>query len=455
MNISETSQWYESNEGRIIERWKTLLKFKSISADDSYSSDCRSCADWLMGELKGMGLEARLIETQTKPMVYAEWKGDPKLPTILFYGHYDVQPPEPLEKWTSAPFEPVIRDGKMYARGASDNKGQVTFVISAIEAAIKNKALKYNLKVLIEGEEESGSIGMDQKLPELAELLKADALYVSDSSMVPWEAPTITMGLRGLMSLGVHVEAYPSDVHSGLYGGAIKNPVTELARLVASFHDDAGRVAVPGFYDDLKPHSKEEAVLCQTGKTPDDEYQRSMGTLPTGGEAGYTAAERVGFRPTLEVNGLHGGYGGPGGKTIIPREGILKLTTRLGTGQCPERMRGLLQNYVRERLPKNWKVTFEGEGHGGVALRLDPGSPWLNPVRAALKQVSDKDIAYRWEGGSIPVLTKLQQVSGATPILVAFGKAEDNWHAPDEALSLARFRLGLLFSLLLLSETAM
>ncbi len=171
-----------------------------------------------------------------------------------------------------------------------------------------------------------------------------------------------------------------------------------------------------------------------------------MGTLPTGGEAGFTAAERVGFRPTLEVNGLHGGYGGPGGKTIIPREGVLKLTTRLGTGQCPERMRKLLQNYIREKLPQNMKVTFEGEGHGGVALRLDPKSPWLTKVREALGEISDKDVAYRWEGGSIPVLTKLQQISGATPILVAFGKAEDNWHAPNEALSLARFKMGFLFT---------
>lgn len=447
MSDLETFQsWFDSNQSRIIDRWSSLLRFPSISADDSYAQECANCAEWLKGELAGMGLEAKLIPTDTKPMVYAEWKGEPNRPTVLFYGHYDVQPPDPLDKWQSKPFEPTIRDGKMFARGASDNKGQVTFVLSAIEAAIKNKSLKCNLKILIEGEEESGSYGLDHKLPDLRDLLKADVLYVSDSSMVPWEAPTITMGLRGLMSLGVHVEAYPSDVHSGLFGGAIKNPLTELARLVGSFHDESGRVAVPGFYDDLVPHTAMEAELCQTGKTPDEEYLKTMGTLPTGGEAGYTAAERVGFRPTLEVNGLHGGYGGPGGKTIIPREGVLKLTTRLGTGQCPERMRKVLQDYIREKLPSNMKVTFEGDGHGGVALRLDPKSTWLTKVREALKEISDKDIAYRWEGGSIPVLTKLQQISGATPILVAFGKAEDNWHAPNEALSLERFKMGFMFT---------
>jgi acetylornithine deacetylase/succinyl-diaminopimelate desuccinylase-like protein len=446
MDIKQLSSWFDSNEARIMERWKTLLKFKSISADESYAAECGSCAEWLKGELVGMGLNAKLIPTESKPMVYGEWKGEPGRPTILFYGHYDVQPPDPLDKWQSPPFEPFIRERKMFARGASDNKGQVTFVLSAIEAAIKSNSLKCNLKVLIEGEEESGSHGMDQKLPELADMVKADVLFVSDSSMVPWEAPTITMGLRGLMSLGVHLEAYPSDVHSGLFGGAIKNPLTELARLVGSFHDNSGKVAVPGFYDDLTPHSKMEAELCQTGKTPDEEYLKTMGTLPTGGESNYSAAERVGFRPTLEVNGLHGGYGGPGGKTIIPREGVLKLTTRLGTGQSPERMRKLLQDYIRAKLPQNMKVTFEGEGHGGVALRLDPESPWLTKVKEALGDISEKEIAFRWEGGSIPVLTKLQQVSGATPILVAFGKAEDNWHAPNEALSLDRFKMGFLFT---------
>lgn len=446
MDIRSLQSWFKTNESKIIERWKAMLRFPSVSTDASYNDSCVKCAEWLRDELKSIGLKSELIPTNSKPLVYGEWIGDISKPTVLFYGHYDVQPPDPLDKWETPPFDPTVRDGKMFARGASDNKGQVNFVISALQALIESSALKCNVKVLIEGEEESGSGGLDNALTRLGAKIKADILYVSDSSMVPSEAPTVTMGLRGLMSLGVHLDAYPSDMHSGLFGGAVKNPLTELSRLVASFHDETGQIAVPGFYDDLVEHSAIEAELCQTGKTPDEEYKRTLGTLPTGGESNFSAAERVGFRPTIEVNGFHGGYGGPGGKTIIPREGTLKLTSRLGTGQDPERIRSLLQKFITSKLPKEMKITFEGEGHGGTALRLDPKSPRLEPVRKALEQISTKPIAYRWEGGSIPVLTRLQQVSGATPILVAFGKAEDNWHAPNEGLSLERFKQGFLFS---------
>jgi len=452
MEVSELESLYKKEEPRIIERWSSLLRFKSISTDKAYNDDCGQCASWLVAELQKIGFKAELANTSSKPIVFAELNGDSTRPTLLFYGHYDVQPPDPLDKWLSPPFEPTLRDGRMFARGASDNKGQLTFVISALETLIKNNSLKANIKLLIEGEEESGSRGLEEAIPKIASRIKADLLYVSDSSMAPSGAPTITMGLRGMAALSILLKAYKSDLHSGIFGGALKNPVTELCRIVASFHDSSGKVVVPGFYDDLILHSKEEAQLAQTGCSKDSDLKEQQGTLPTGGETNFSVAERVGFRPTIEVNGLHGGYGGEGGKTIIPREALLKISARLGTGQDPERIGELLRKYIAQQAPSEMELVFEGKGHGGPALRLDPKSECLKPVVAALEKMSSQSIAYRWEGGSIPVLSALRDASGAEPVLVAFGKTEDNWHAPNESLALDRFKQGYLFSAIYLSS---
>ncbi len=447
-------QIYDENRERFIEEWKEFLRFPSISADPAYSDDCQRCADWLTSHLSDLGFQTELIETVGQPLVYAEYKGKPDRPTILYYGHYDVQPVDPLELWDSPPFEPEQRGDRLYARGAQDNKGQTIYVLKALETLLKQDALHCTVKLFLEGEEETGSYGISSAIPKLVEQgrLQGDVLMVCDTGAVAAGVSTITMGLRGIVYLQADLHGISHDLHSGSHGGIVKNPATELARLVETLHDQNGRIAVKGFYDGVSDIDPEDRKLANASPFNASDYEKQIGVPPVGGESEFTPVERKGFRPTIEVNGFHSGYGGPGSKTIIPDSAFVKLSSRLVGQQDPQKSLDRLVTHLEEHAPDGLKLTISDKGVGGPALMLSSQSPVIQQASEVLKQLSDKPTVYSWEGGSIPVVSSLAQASGAEPLLVGFGLSEDRIHAPNESFSIKQFELGFLYATMMLSQ---
>lgn len=450
MDLKNAQTIFAQEEERFVGDWKTLLRFKSISTDPGHDKDCEKCADWLVEHLKKIGLQSKLLKTPGKPVVYGEWKGKPNTPQVVFYGHYDVQPVDPLDLWGSDPFEPVIKDGRLYARGAQDNKGQLMYVLKAIETLIARKELNCNLKLFIEGEEEHGSDGIDRAMAEWPEL-KGDVLMVCDFGVVPSGAPTITMGLRGIVALNAKLKGPAYDLHSGVHGGVAANPAIGIAKLVSTLHDSNGRVAVEGFYEGSKEPGAEERRYANAEPWSDEMYEKLTGAKPAGGEKGYTAWERRGFRPTLEINGIHSGYGGPGSKTIIPSLAEAKITCRLVPGQDPKLTVERVAKHLSRHTPPGLTLEIEyGQAVGG-ALSLSPESELVKRAKAVLDQLGAGSTALWWEGASVPILAKMSQVSGAEPLLIGFGEEGDRIHAPNESFSIEQFRKGFLFSMLYLS----
>ena len=452
MDRRALEQHFDANVRRYLDEWQEFLRFPTVSADPARHQDCLDCAHWLTRHLAAMGLDAKLLETPSKPVVYAEHKGRPGKPRVLFYGHYDVQPADPLDQWTSPPFEPAERDGRIYARGAEDNKGQVMFVLKALETLIHAASLELNVKVVLEGEEESGSRGMAGRLPKWRRLLRSDVLMVCDTGMAQSGAPTIIMGLRGVIWLTATLRGAHHDLHSGVHGGAAPNAAQEMARLLASLHRADGSIAVEGYYDDVPDiTARERALAAEAGFDP-AAYERETGVPPVAGEPGLPPELRIGFRPTVELNGVHSGYGGAGGKTVIPAEAVAKISSRLVAGQDPARCMDALVRHLERHAPRGLKLEISEKSLSGPGLKLNPDSPLSAKARAVLGQLSDKPVVFLWEGASIPVVAALARESGAEPLLVGFGMDEDRIHAPNESFPLERFKLGYLYAGLLLSS---
>ena len=440
--MSPAKEYFANNKDRFISEWKEFLTFLSVSADAAYMPECIRCADWVATHLTTLGFRTEMWKTDTKPLVYGLMPGNDSKSTILFYGHYDVQPPEPLELWTSPPFEPTLRDGRMYARGAQDNKGQVFFFLKAIEALKAEGADLPTIKVLIEGEEESGSVAMHKGLHEWREALAADILMVSDTGMVEHGRPTITMGLRGIIGCEIQVHGPAIDLHSGIFGGVIANPIHALTKIVSGMFNPDGSIAIPGFYDGVSPVSSEDKARANAAPLDLDEISKKLGVPLAGGEPALPPMERRGFRPTIEVNGIGGGYQGPGGKTVIPATAMAKISSRLVAGQDPEAVLEKIKKYVREAAPVGVRVDFASEKVGGKAFRLSVESDAVKRASEAIRREFSCEPVFLWEGASVPIIPELATTSGAEPLLVGFGMEADAIHSPNESFSLRQLEEG-------------
>jgi acetylornithine deacetylase/succinyl-diaminopimelate desuccinylase-like protein len=452
MTKIELEQTFEAHRERYLSEWKEFLAFPSVSTDPDRAVDCTRCAQWLSDHLAALGFATRLVPTTSHPLLVAERPGKPGAPTVLFYGHYDVQPADPLELWCSPPFAPTLRGNRMYARGAQDNKGQVFAAFKAIEALIRANRLECTLKILIEGDEETGRMPILKVLSQEKAALKADLVMAADTGTVSSGAPTLTMGLRGIVHLTVALSGPSHDLHSGVHGGRAPNPANGMARLAASLHDASGRVAVPGFYDGVADPSHEERTLANAVPLDAAWYESVTGVAPVGGEQGYAPIDRTAFRPALDLNGIHSGYGGAGSKTIIPARAEAKISARLVPGQQPEHILEAIIAHLRQHVPAGLRLEITEQGIGGPAVRVDLNSPAVQLAREVLTELSDLPIAFLWEGASVPILSYLPAIAGGQALLVGFGSEEDNIHAPNESYSLAQFKQGYLYTGLLLDR---
>ena len=437
------TQYLEQHRDRFVDDLSACLRIPSVSAQPEHKADCARCADFLVAHLKALGMtRAESVPTAGHPIVYAEWLGAPGAPTVLMYGHYVVQPPEPLELWKTKPFEPVIKDGKLFARGAVDDKGQVYMHLKAIEAHLKvNGKLPVNLKVVIEGEEECGSDNLEKFLRSRRAELDADVIVVSDTAMLGPDQPALTFGLRGILYTQIEVTGPAHDLHSGHFGGAVMNPANALAAIIAALKDGDGRIVVPGFYDRVRPLTPADRERMKA--TPFDEasYLKEAGAPQPYGEKGYTTLERATARPTLDVNGMWSGYTGDGSKTVLPSFAAAKVSMRLVPDQDPVELFKSFEAYVRKLAPPAVTVKVI-DMHSGPPWIMDPEHPALQSARAALARAWSKPPVMIREGGSIPVMATFQQTHGLPAILMGFGLDDDNVHAPNEKFSLTSFHGG-------------
>jgi len=444
---------FEDRREAILQDWETFLRFPSIGTDPANRADCDACAQWLSDRLQQNGFTAQVVPTIGNSFVHAVRPGNPDKPAILIYGHYDVQPVDPLEDWITPPFEPTWRKNRLYARGAQDNKGQIFYTICAIETLIASQSLDRTVIFIIEGEEEFGSDGLNQSLDAWRDQIQAEALLVHDTGTVSSGAPTLIMGLRGILQFECTLQGATHDLHSGVHGGIAPNAAQAAATICANLHDDTGRVAVPGFYDGVQPPSDQERELAAADATTPESYCQQTGTTPDGGMRDLPTYERVGFLPTLEINGIHSGYGGPGSKTIIPAQAIIKLSARIVQGQDPQALIDSVCQYIKDQTPPGITLEVTQAHIGGPGLRFSPDSPLLPYAERALAAVKPgENLVHRWEGASIPIVARLAEVSGATPLLTGFGHEDDRIHAPNESFSLEQFRNGFLYTCRLLSQ---
>ena len=432
---------------------RAFLRIPSVSAQSAHAADCIAAANWVRVQMEAAGLHVSIHQTSGHPIVYGERIVDSEKPTVLVYGHYDVQPPEPLELWTTPAFEPTVRDGAIYARGATDDKGQMLTHLLAAQAWHRSGGLPVNLKVVIEGEEEIGSNNLDPFLRENAERLACDVALISDTSQFAPDVPAITYGLRGILACEVRLTGPRRDLHSGVYGGSVSNPANVISKLVGSLHGDDGRVAIPGFYDGIVPLSDEERE--QFAALPFDEagYYDSIGLSEGFGEPGFSANERRWARPTCDVNGLLAGYTGEGPKTIIPSKAMAKITCRLVPGQDWDRLTDALEQHLRSQLPPGIAMEFARE-HGANGIVFETGSEFMTAAKAAIARAFGREPVFIREGGSIPVVLSLQEILGVETLLLGWGQNTDNLHAPDEHFSVDDFHRGALASAALLGQLA-
>ena len=440
------------NDPRVAELLE-FIRIPSVSAQTIHASDMGRCADWLVAKLREIGLEARAESTPGNPVVIGKTPSDSTKKTVLIYGHYDVQPPEPLELWTSPPFEPVIRDGKIYGRGASDNKGQILAHILGVGEALAEGPLPVNVIFLIEGEEEVGSAHLADFLESHRAELACDVIAISDTGMAAEGYPTLSYALRGIAAMEVRVLGPSHDLHSGIYGGAVANPATSAARLIASLHDSEGRVAIEGFYDDVQPMQPWEREAAAESPLKDQDIAQQAGVSELWGEAGYSSVERIGARPTAEINGIGSGYQGEGTKTVLPAEAFFKVTFRLVANQNPDTVLKLARRHFEKHKPPGVSLEIT-DGHGGAPFFLNPkGAQGLAACRA-LEIVFGKKPALTREGGSIPILADFQKILGHPALLLALASPDCRAHSPNENFPVENFLTGIRLNKALLQELA-
>jgi len=438
-----------------LERLFEHLRFPSISTDSRHVADVRANAGWLKDQFEGMGLQTELHETPGNPVIVARSERIEGKPTVLIYGHYDVQPVDPLDLWDSPPFEPEIRDGKIWCRGSADNKGQHFVHMLGAEKMIREEGkLPLNVIFLIEGEEEIGSPNLVPFLNEHKESLACDIIAVSDTGMVAPGVPTLGYGLRGITCLEVTVKGPSGDLHSGVYGGCVANPATAAARMVASLHEDDGRIAVAGFYDDVIPlEDWEREMWAQVPGASDDDFLKTTGSPAPFGEPGYTMAERLWARPTIEVNGIGGGYQGEGSKTVLPAEAMFKLSCRLVPGQEPAKVQQQVEDHLRKHLPAGVTVEID-KGHSGKAYHNDPHSEFSKAARRALATSFGREPVLIREGGSIPIIQDMKEFLDADSLMLGLALPDCQIHAPNENFAVENFEKGIEMSRVLLTELA-
>ena len=440
--MSDLDQYLTAHDRRFHDELFDFLRIPSVSARSEHAADVRRAAEWLREALTKIGFEASINPTNGYPIVIGEWRGAPGAPTILVYGHYDVQPAESVEQWDSPPFEPTIRDGRIYARGATDDKGQLFVHLKALEAhlAVRGK-LPVNVIVFAEGEEEVGSENLERFIEENAARLGSNAVVISDSAMFGPGQPSIVSSLRGLVYFQINVTGPSVDLHSGSYGGAVVNPATALARIIATLHDENGHIAIPGFYDAVRDWGDDARAAIRRLPFDEREFQRQTGAPVLGGEKGYSTLERIWTRPTCEVNGLLSGYTGEGAKTVLPSKAMAKVSCRLVPDQQPEEIERLMAEHVKRVAPKGVTVTVE-QISGGRPWRAELDGPLFEAARRSLLAAFGREPVIVGEGGSIPVVGYFQRILGTPVLLMGFGLPGENAHAPNEWISEENFVKG-------------
>ena len=430
--------------GRFTDEILEFLRIPSVSAKSEHNIDTRRAAEWLRDRMEGAGLEAEVLQTAGHPVVLGEWSGaGTDAPTVLVYGHYDVQPAEPFPLWDSPPFEPEFRDGRLYARGAADDKGQLYLHIKAAEAHLKEDgALPVNLIVLAEGEEEIGSPNLVPFVEAQKERLACDAVVISDTGMFAPGLPALLFSLRGLAYFEIRVAGPSSDLHSGAYGGPVVNPAMALGRILATLHDDQGRIAIDGFYDDVLDWDRETRDAIRDLPFDEDDFAKSLGASPQGGEPGYSVLERLWIRPTCEVNGLLSGYTGEGAKTVLPGEAMAKVSFRLVSDQNPQRVAELFRAHVASVTPPGVTVTVE-QFHGGMPWRAQLDGRLKEAATSALLKAFGSAPVLAGEGGSIPIVGEFERILDAPVLLMGFSLPGANLHAPNEWFPEENIELGI------------
>lgn len=441
--MSTWKEYQETHKERFLQELLELLRIPSVSARSEHANDMKICADAVKQRLIEAGADkAEVFLTDGHPIVYGEKIIDQAKPTVLVYGHYDVQPADPLELWNSGPFEPVIKDGKIYARGSCDDKGQFYMHVKALEIMSKTNTLPVNMKFLIEGEEEVGSSNLGKFVKSNKALLKADVILISDTSMISLNNPSIDIGLRGLSYIEVEVTGPNRDLHSGVYGGAVANPITMLAKMIAACHDENDHITIPGFYDDVVEVSKSERKMLAAAQFDKDAYKKDLGINKLWGEKGYTTNERTGIRPTLELNGIWGGYVEEGSKTVLPSKAFAKISARLVPNQSSEDITRKLIKYFEKIAPAG--VTVKAKAHHGGEPYVTPvESPAFKAAAKAIKKTFGKDPVPLRGGGSIPICSLFEKELGIKVVLMGFGLDSDNLHSPNEKFDLANFYKGI------------
>jgi acetylornithine deacetylase/succinyl-diaminopimelate desuccinylase-like protein len=453
--MTSVIDFINTHRDRYVDELKSYLAIPSISALPQHQQDVKRCAEWTADEMRRIGLQnVRLVETPGFPVVYGDWLGAEGAPTILFYGHYDVQPVDPLDLWESPPFEATVRDGEIYARGAADDKGQVFMHFKAIEAHLKqNGRLPVNIKIILEGEEEVGSANLDEFVKAHKSELEADVVVISDSPMFDRGVPSICYGLRGLVYFQIDLRGTKSDLHSGSFGGAVANPAFVLANLLAQMKDRGGRIKIPGFYDDVRALRDEERAQWKRLPFNEKRYAKDLGAPRLFGETGYSTLERVWARPTFEVNGLLSGFTGEGAKTVIPAVAMAKVSMRLVPDQHPDKVASLFEEYVKKISPKTVETKIT-RMHGGKPWMTEFDNKYVQAAGRAIEKGFGQAPVFNREGGSIPVVATFQEILGLPSVLFGVGLPDENAHAPNEKLDLGNFHGGIIASAFLYDEIA-
>jgi acetylornithine deacetylase/succinyl-diaminopimelate desuccinylase-like protein len=433
-------EYIESNKPRYLEELKEFIAIPSVSTSSEHAGDIKRCAQWISDHLTKIGMQnTQIFPTKGHPIVYSDWLNAPGKPTVLIYGHYDVQPVDPVELWTSPPFEATIRGENLYARGASDDKGQIFIHFKSIEAFMKNGgSLPINLKLIIEGEEEIGSDNLEDFVATHKQLLKADLVVISDTSMFAKGVPSVCYALRGLSYMEIEVTGPKGDLHSGSFGGSVHNPIQALSEIISSLHDKNGKITIPGFYDDVRKLSAAEKTAFKKLPWNDKKYAKELGIRELYGEKGFTTLERLWARPTLECNGIWGGFIEKGAKTVLPSKASVKISMRLVPDQKAYTIAKLFEKHIRKIAPKSVQVDVRYL-HGGEAAITPIDSPGVRAAVKALEKGFGKKPLYQREGGSIPIVVQFKQILGLDTVLLGFGLPDENAHAPNEFIDLNNF----------------